>query len=96
MRVFISVTRAATLMRLRRIVSNCASRQNDAFGAKPQGVQQPVGGGVDEQPKLVGSRLAARCAVGGEVQLVRLDQVLHLPTMMRLKPQLGIDRGRSL
>lgn len=36
MRVFISMARAATLMRPRRNVSNWASLQNDAFGAKPR------------------------------------------------------------
>ena len=38
MRVTISVTRAATLIRQRRIVSNWASRQNDLRGAKPRRV----------------------------------------------------------
>jgi hypothetical protein len=36
MRVIISVTRPATLIRQRRIVSNWASRQNDAWGFPPQ------------------------------------------------------------
>ena len=32
---------------------------------------------MDEQPELVGGGLAARGAIGGEVQLVRLDQVFR-------------------
>jgi hypothetical protein len=44
-----------------------------------QAQQQPVGGGVDQEAELVGCRLAAGGAVGGEVQLVRLDQVFGLP-----------------
>ena len=43
-----------------------------------QAQQQPVGGGVDQQAELVGGRLGAGGAVGGEVQLVRLDQVFGL------------------
>ena len=43
-----------------------------------QGVQEPVGGGVDQQAELVGGGLGAGGAVGGEVQLVRLDQVFGL------------------
>jgi hypothetical protein len=44
-------------------------------------VQEPVGGGVDQQPELVGGGPGAGGAVGGEVQLVRLDQVLRLPAL---------------
>jgi hypothetical protein len=36
MRLTISVTRPATLIRQRRIVSNWASRQNDDRGARPR------------------------------------------------------------
>lgn len=43
-----------------------------------QGQQQPIGCGVDQQAELVGGGLGARGAVGGEVQLVRLDQLLGL------------------
>jgi hypothetical protein len=38
MRVTISVTRPATLIKLRRIVSNWASRQNEVRGARPRRV----------------------------------------------------------
>ena len=43
-----------------------------------QGRQQPVRSGVDQQSELVGGRLGAGGAVGGEVKLVRLNQVLGL------------------
>ena len=43
-----------------------------------QGVQEPVGGGMDQEPELIGGRLGARRSVGGEVQLVRLDRILGL------------------
>jgi len=46
----------------------CAGRQI------PQVQHQPVGGGVDQEAELVGGGLGARGAVGGKVQLVRLDQ----------------------
>jgi hypothetical protein len=52
MRVANSVTRAATLSSPNRIVSNCASRQNETLGAQPRNVQtsqcmdQPNGRGV--------------------------------------------------
>ena len=39
---------------------------------------QPVGGGVEDQPELVGKRALAGGAVGGELDLVLLDQVLGL------------------
>jgi hypothetical protein len=37
-RVASSVTRAATLTSARQIVSSCASRQNEALGARPRRV----------------------------------------------------------
>jgi hypothetical protein len=44
------------------------------FGCQTaQGVQEPVGGGVQHEAKLVGGGPAARGAVGGEVALVGLD-----------------------
>src|ERR671910_197100 len=46
-----------------------------------QRVQQPVGGGVEQQAELVGRGAGARRAVGGEVQLVCLDQVLRLAAL---------------
>ena len=43
-----------------------------------QRVQKPIGGGVDQQAELIGRRAGAGGAIGGEVQLVRLDQVFCL------------------
>src|ERR1043165_9636798 len=42
------------------------------------GQHQSVGGGMDQQPELVGHPFVAGFAVGGEVQFVRLNQVLGL------------------
>ena len=41
-------------------------------------MEQPVGGGVDQEPELVGRRTAAGGAIRGEVQFVGLDQILGL------------------
>src|SRR5262249_14558121 len=74
MQVTISVTRAATLRRHSRIVSNCRTGLAPERGARcmaAQGQQQPVGRGVEQQTELVGGRLPARGAVGSEVQFVR-------------------------
>ena len=43
-----------------------------------QGVQQPVGGGMDEEPELVYLGAAAGGAVGSKVELVSFDQILGL------------------
>ena len=59
---------------LRLAPEGCAGRQ------AAQAQHQPVGGGVDQQAELVGGRLAARGAVGGKVQLMRLDQIFGLST----------------
>ena len=40
------------------------------------GEDQPISGGVQDQPHLVGARAAARGAVGSELGLVQLDQSL--------------------
>ena len=50
-----------------------------------QGQHQPVGGGVDQEAELIGRGLGARGTAGGEVQLVRLDQVFKPPPLERLK-----------
>src|SRR5258708_8495258 len=42
------------------------------------GEHQPVSGGVQDKPHLVGERAAAAGAVGGELRLVQFDQVLGL------------------
>jgi len=44
-------------------------------------VQQPVGGGVDQQAELIGRRAGAGGTVGGQMQLVRLDQVFGLAAL---------------
>ena len=43
-----------------------------------QGEHQPVRGGVQDQPHLVGERAAAAGAIGGKLRLVQFDQVLGL------------------
>jgi hypothetical protein len=42
------------------------------------GEDQPIRGGVKDQTHLVGERTAAAGAIGGELSLVQLDQVLGL------------------
>ena len=85
------------------MVSNWASRQNDSFGARtPQCEHHPISSGMHHQPELVGGRLGARGAIGGEVKLVRLDQVLGLPAravdvlveMLRCACEVGDDEAR--
>ena len=39
---------------------------------------QPIGAGVQDEAHLIGDRRAARRAIGGELRLVQLDQVLGL------------------
>ena len=46
--------------------------------AMTQGEHQPVGGGMQDESHLVGKWGAARGAVGGELALVQLDQILGL------------------
>jgi hypothetical protein len=43
-----------------------------------QGMQQPVGGGVQDQAHLVGARVATRGPIGRELCPVQLDEVLRL------------------
>jgi len=42
------------------------------------GEHQPVGGGVQDKPHLIGQRAAAAGAVGSELSLMQFDQVLCL------------------
>jgi len=42
--------------------------------------EQPVGGGVQDQPHLVGVGRAARGAIAGELRLVAFDKVFGLTT----------------
>ena len=53
----------------------CGLRQRLADGP-----HQPIGGGVEEQPHLVGIGRATRGAVALQLGLVQLDQVLGLAT----------------
>ena len=54
------------------------------------GEHQPVGGGVQDEPHLVGGGVPAGCAVGGKLGLVQLDQVLCLPAGA---VQVGVEPG---
>src|SRR5713226_540827 len=59
----------------------CLRSATTSFLARlmPSGaVHTTVGGGMQDEPHLVGERAAAACAVGGELSLVQLDQVLGL------------------
>src|SRR3954471_6924613 len=76
MRVTISVTRPATLIRQRRIVSNCASRQKELRAARLRRLSNSQYAAVWISSR---SGLAAGSAIGGEVELVCFDQVLGLP-----------------
>ena len=44
-----------------------------------QGEHQSVGRGVQNEPELVGERALAGGPVGGELALVQLDQIFHIP-----------------
>ena len=62
------------------------------------GKDQPVGGGVQYEPHLVGARAAAAGAVGSELGLVQLDQVLRLTagaidTLIDMLSRSGLDAG---
>src|ERR1700735_4492388 len=62
------------------------------------GEHEPVGGGVQYQPHLVGDRAAAAGAVGGKLGLVQFDEVLGLPSgaIERLVDMIGrpsLDAG---
>ncbi len=42
-----------------------------------QGQHQPVGGSVQDQAELIGARIPAGRAIGGELRLVELDEILR-------------------
>ena len=44
------------------------------------GPEQPVGGGVQDQPHLVGAGAGTRCSIALELGFMKLDQVLGLPS----------------
>src|SRR5207342_1299710 len=62
-----------------------------------EGVQQPIGGGVQDQAYLVGARVATRGPIGRELGLVQLDEVLRLaaPTIDGLIEIFGRSRQRG-
>ena len=78
MRLAVSMTRAATLSKRRRMVAirRCAG------GSWPaqlrESPHQPVGSGVEDEPHLVGVGRAAGGPVTFELGLVQLDQILGL------------------
>src|SRR3712207_3500991 len=47
----------------------------------PQGVHQPVGAHMQQQPELVGDEAVATEAIGFDVELEVLDPVLALPAL---------------
>ena len=73
------MTRAAILRSLSLIVCELGrcqiARLRDGVA---HGEDEPIGGGVEDKADLVGERRAAAGAVGGELGLVQLDQVLGL------------------
>src|SRR4051795_7562438 len=81
MRVTISVTRPATLIRQRRIVSNCASRQKELRAARLRRLSNSQYAAVWISSRnwlAVALRQEVR-SEAGEVELVCFDQVLGLP-----------------
>ena len=67
----ISTTRAPSFKSRRRMVLNSAVASACAFrDCTTQGEYQPVRGGVQDQPHLVGERAAAAGAIGGKLRFV--------------------------
>ena len=80
MRLAVSMMRPAIFKRRRRMRGELGVPQRiPTRDCSAQVEQQPVGGGVQDEPHLVGQRRAAAGAIGGELGLVLLDQVLGLP-----------------
>ena len=71
-----------------RVELGIAPRNRGPRRHSAQGQHQPVGGGMDQETELVGGGLGARGTAGGEMQLVRLDQVFKPPPLERLKSHL--------
>ena len=55
----VSMTRAASLSSRRRMVANSALASAGLGDGVPHGQHQPVGGGVKDEPHLIGDRRAA-------------------------------------
>ena len=76
----VSVMRPAIFRRRRRIVANSVCRGSIPTRDRCAHVEkQPVGAGVQHQSHLVGERRAAAGAIGRQLGLVLLDEVLGLP-----------------
>ena len=67
----------------------------------PQAMHQPIGGRVEDEAELVGLGVVAGGAIRGEMGLVGLDQILHLPAhaidvlveSLGLAPKIGDDEA---
>ena len=78
MRLVVSTTRAAiSEPKTRR--RKLGSGQFPDFGnGVAHGKHQPISGGVENEADLIGERRTAAGAIGGELCLVQLDQILGL------------------
>src|ERR1019366_1832366 len=65
--------------------------------SSPESVQQPIGGGVQDQAHLVGPRVATWGAIGSELSVMQLDEVLRLtaPAVDGLVEVFGRSTQRS-
>jgi len=75
----VSITRAATLRSRRRRGCELGGGKRSGFwDGLSEAPHQPVGGGMQDQPHLVGIGQAAGGAIAGKLRLVHLDEVLGL------------------
>ena len=73
------MTRVPSFNRRKRMVVNSAVASAFVAGIASRTVRiSQVGGGVQDQAHLVGQRTATAGTVGGELGLVKFDQVLGL------------------
>ena len=78
-RLAVSMTRAAILISRSRKVANSALARSRGFGnGVADGEHQPISGGVQHEADLIGDGGTAGRAIGSELRLVQLDQVLGL------------------
>src|SRR6202165_1222072 len=78
-RLAVSTTRAAIFKRRRRSGGTPAGGQFPGFGnGVANGKHQPISSGVENEADLVGERRTAARAIGGELCLMQLDQILGL------------------
>ena len=73
-------------------MSSCILPRSALDELPPQGVHQPVGRGMQQQPKLVGHEPMATEAIRLYVKLEVLDPVLALPTSARRTRRAPSDR----